>query len=433
MRAPHSPSRFSWFSSGETKALMLVMIAGIVLRCTYFAATPVEVRGHDFDGHMEYVSYVLDHWTIPATQENWQSYQPPLYYFVSAAWLTAIDWGNRQEGWGYILQWGSLAFSILTFFIGLWIMRQLFRGKKDTFGYVSSSAFIAVFPSLIFFAPRANNDALLQVFAFLSIGLLIYWLRKKNLWILAALAISLGLGLLTKSNIAPIIIVSLACIFLARRNAVRLLARDCLTLVAIVGVLAAWLPAYRAMESEDSKQMIVGNYERLTNFVDNKAENLLVFNPLAMLRIPYNDPYSDAARRQYFWEYFYRSAFTGEFNFGVATVPYALLMIIFSLMFLPFILLEAVKDAQKLRIETSPLWIGIPVLLLSHWAFRFAFPYSSSQDFRYSIPLILAIAYFACRKSTIWSSASPIRQFACIGFIATATVFMLHVSLSIAS
>lgn len=405
-----------------------ILILGIALRGFYFSITPSEVRGHDFDGHMAYVSYVLDHWNIPATHENWQAYQPPLYYFVSAAWLSIIGWGDTQEGWGYILQWGSLAFSVITLFLGVWICHQLFKKKNDIMGFCLSSLCIAVFPSLIFFAPRINNDALVQVFAFLSIGFLLSWLQKRTISTLIFLAISLAFGLLTKNTIAPLIITSIGCIALAQRKNLRHLLRNEAIFVLVISIIWAWLPFYKFFEANDYKQLVVGNYQTLTNFVENNVKNVTTFNPIAVLQFPYNDPYNDIARRQIFWEYFYKSALTGEFNFGAKELPFVLLMIIFSFMLLPFIFIEAWNDAKNLRIETSPLWLGIPIILFSHWCFRLTFPYSSSQDFRYSIFIIVPLVYFACRTCAKHANFEPIKQFAAIGFITTACIFLLRIN-----
>lgn len=404
-----------------------ILSIGIALRCSYFSITPSEIRGHDFNGHMDYVSYVLDHWNIPHPKQNWQAYQPPLYYFISAGWLSIIGWGERQVGWGYVLQWGSLVFSIITLCIGIWICHQLFPKKKDRIGYCLSALCVAVFPSLIFFAPRINNDALVQVFAFLSLGLLLRWLRTTSTTTLFLLGVSLAAGLITKTTIAPLVVVSVCTILLKHQKNIIHGFRTSAVLVLIISTLWGWLPIHTFFTANDYKELVVGNYQTLTNFVDNSPKNLLVFNPIKVVQIPYNNPFRDEERRQYFWEYFYKSALTGEFNFGLKELPFVVLMIVFSFILLPCIALEAFNDAKKMRIETSPLWLGIPILLLAHWWFRVTFPYSSSQDFRYSIILIIPLAYFACRTNENNADLTIIKHLSCIGFIIGATAFLLHI------
>ena len=60
-------------------------VCGVLLRCVYAASTPYFVRAWDWDGHLEYITHVADHWTIPSAASGWETYQPPLYYFAAAA------------------------------------------------------------------------------------------------------------------------------------------------------------------------------------------------------------------------------------------------------------------------------------------------------------------------------------------------------------
>ena len=47
--------------------------------------TPPSIRQHDVEGHREYVDFVSTHVGLPAVQQGWETWQPPLYYFLAAA------------------------------------------------------------------------------------------------------------------------------------------------------------------------------------------------------------------------------------------------------------------------------------------------------------------------------------------------------------
>ena len=45
--------------------------------------------GFDAKAHLDYISYIQEHRALPLPSEGWEMYQPPLYYLIAAASLTA--------------------------------------------------------------------------------------------------------------------------------------------------------------------------------------------------------------------------------------------------------------------------------------------------------------------------------------------------------
>src|SRR3990172_7023155 len=73
------------FDAGKRHWMILGITAfGALLRLFYVFRTPYSLRSYDAEGHVDYIFYVLTHWSIPPADLAWQSYQPPLYYFFSA-------------------------------------------------------------------------------------------------------------------------------------------------------------------------------------------------------------------------------------------------------------------------------------------------------------------------------------------------------------
>ncbi|HVW67288.1 MAG TPA: glycosyltransferase family 39 protein [Candidatus Peribacteraceae bacterium] len=384
-----------------------LVIIGILLRVFYTAITPYGTRAHDVGSHIDYIQYVADHWSLPDPHAESEFYHPPLYYFLSAVLLhveTALGLNHDQALVG--IQWFACLLSVITLLIVFWTGRLLFPDKKDEPSLLLYTAFVAVLPSFIFFAARINNDVLYQVFAFLSVALAIaFWLKGKTMyWYLTSVA--LGLGLLSKGNVLLLVPLSWLLLMLHKKyswtDKMMHLAASALILVALAG----WFYVPRYIQEHQSRVALVGNVNILTNFVENTPAAYLTFNPVGMVMHPYNDPFDDAARRQYFWEYLARSALYGEFNFGVNDLLLARMMVA---SFLLILLLGAysIWTDRKLWYRNLPVWSLLIFLLIGHAIFRYVFPYSSSQDFRYSILLIIPIAYYMARG---WSEEQGTMQ-----------------------
>jgi len=91
--------------------------------------------------------------------------------------------------------------------------------------------------------------------------------------------------------------------------------------------------------------------------------------------------------------------------------------------------LVAIGLWQSLRRQwyaTTPLWITTVILLLGHVVYRQTAPYSSSQDFRYSILLLVPFAYFLIvGLETIPKGLRKPARYATYTFIALCASFLI--------
>ncbi len=108
-----------------TWAILLgALVIGTWLRWIYVEGTPATLRAHDFQGHMDYLGFVLEHGRIPTATQGFQGYQPPLYYFIAAPIAAQVETGGRPDLgvlqqlalWTGVLSlgWGPCAESQLT-------------------------------------------------------------------------------------------------------------------------------------------------------------------------------------------------------------------------------------------------------------------------------------------------------------------------------
>lgn len=390
-----------FFQKKERRAYWLATIcsAAVLLRLFYLLATPYDVRGHDAPGHLDYVLHVANTLSLPPPDDGFEYYQPPLYYMMA----TPFAWAARvadvsDEHRNFLIQLFSLVCSLATFFIAIRIGKKFFASAGEKTSLYLYAAIVATLPSFVFFAGRLNNDVLFQVWSFLSFLLLLAWWRKPTAAAWLSICAVIGLGMLTKTSMALMAFPCFLCLLLEKKSDWRQKLVLALGGATVVLLIAGWFHIPRALD-DGSKKAVVGNYESLTNFVENDIGNFLTFNPVAILAHPYNDPYDDEARRQEFWEYLFRSALYGEFHFGDHRRALAMTMLLSSLLMTPFVLWNLVHDIRKRAYASFPVWATFLCLLAGAVAFRIVFPYSSSQDFRYSILLAPIFAYYAVRET----------------------------------
>ncbi len=390
------------FNGGMEAVFML----GMAVRAVYAAATSYAQRGYDVDGHIEYIRYVLDHWSVPAIADGWQFYQPPFYYM-----LAAIPAGlARLIGFGdaaglFAVQGLSMVLSCATLLVAGWIITMIFTQKKQSREAMLAYALFAVFPATVFLSARINNDVLLELAGLCAIAFLLRWHSTgKNMWWIAAIA-AWGLALLTKSNallLAPVI-----AVVLAFRPKMPLLERAKLAAMAlaILAVTNGWYVGLRALEGQDR---LIPNITNLHSglLVSTSWTGMAEFNPVRLSLQAYNNPWNDDFGRQHFWEYLFRSAFTGEFSFGDSLAPIFSALIALGIVLFLLAIGGIVLAMSAKPLASFPLWLVPVALLLGHAAFRqFVAPYSSSQDFRYSVLILAPLAVLCVQgmnaKSTI--------------------------------
>jgi len=413
--------------------MAFALLAGIVIRGGYLLATPSWVRGHDTDSHIEYMRYITDHLALPTFHDSWESYQPPLYYLISALWMAVSDfWGFGQGTRLLGLQLAGFAMSIGVLFISAWIACMLFplHGKR---ALADRSAFlmaVAVYPGLVFFAARINNDVLYHLLAFTALGVLLYWWQTGRSVAWYAACALIGLGILTKMNALLLVPVVFGCLLFRRplrwrRTLVHGVAGGFLILL-----LSGWFLAGRASEVSDIGTFVVGNVGNLQSNlrVPNTAGALLTFNPVGILRHPFNNPWDDRERRQYLWEYFFRSSLFGEFSFPNRGL--AIVLLLLTLAFLPFAAAGFLRDVLERGRYWFPMMLVSFFMVAGHVANRFFNAFATSQDFRYSPLLLVPLFYYGIRgigwlPESLRITARVFFSF----FIFAAAAFFLHLYL----
>jgi hypothetical protein len=385
-------------------------LLGVVLRFAYLSATPFDVRGYDWGGHIEYIEKFATTLKIPRISEGWQAYQPPLYYAVSgavyrAAMLLGADNPRALES----VQVLSAAMSIGFLYLSIvFIARLPFKGLS-LLGRLLGAFFVAVLPSLVMAAARINNDSLVQLLTLAAFVALNSWYKTGSARAWYGSVVVLCLALLTKATALTLAPLYPILLVLSKRMRIREKFVLALGAVVIVSALLGWYVTYRFYE--DGQRQIVANVSSLNAAlkIDISPKSLLTFNPVEVFKHPYNNPWSDESRRSYFWEYLARGALFGEFNLGAEFRPYARALLVVLMLLGLFALAGSVVS---LSVATLPLGLFFLLQLAGLVASRTQFPYSCSQDFRYILVAAMPFAFYAAQGCVAFS-----KGWRCIGVV----------------
>jgi hypothetical protein len=436
---------------------------GTLLRFAYLDVTPSWLRAHDDGGHVEYIEYILRHAAIPAPNEGWSFYQPPLYYVLSAGlWklLTAVGVSERGtilralQIESFVFQLGFLGFSLAT--ASLW-MRAL---PDAAFGRRLASrsglralvaALVCLWPSAVIDSARIGNDDLF----YLLYGAGFYfatrwWLsgRDRDLTLAAAWG---AFAMATKTN--ALLLFAILGALLASRFVLddgRGLARKLVLSIrrawpmTVLFVVSAGLALGRGVvyaAHGKRANVLVGNAEwlRADLAVGNRAYNYLWFDVKTFVTQPFTSAFDDTKGRQFFWNFAIKSSLFGEFGFDSprALSVLGILLSVLLLCLLAWLLVgTALRRARREDWYADlPLLVATVTLVASLAAFRMSIPKACSGDFRYILPVVAPMVCLFVRSVTLqhqrgWARAAMAACFAGWSFAACSVAFFVVLAAS---
>ncbi len=385
---------------------------GILLRYLYMASTSYDVRSHEWDKHVEYILHMARHFSVPPAAAGWEFHQPPFYYLLTGLWMRIGGALSRTMAMLlHDLQMISLLMSILTLLVGVGIAYTLFHGPMQRLQRMLMVALVATFPTLVMFSSRINNDTLLQFLAFLFVFFLVRFWQGQRLQDFWGQTFVIAVALLTKLSgliFMPVSILCIACMRGMMWGKKILLVS---LLIAFCLVTTGWLPILRYTVEHDTSRSLYFASKGIDPMVKltNIPKNFLVFHPLEILRHPFNDPYSDQERRQFFPEYFFKSAFFGEFSFPDTFRTLSFLILGLGLVSLVLACAGVIQAVRTRQPAIFPLVLITVFHLAAALIYRYLAPFSPAQDFRYVTILTIPWFYFAILGSS--NLPAPLRRF----------------------
>ena len=382
-----------------------VFLSGCLLRILYSFSTAFFARGNDVcSGHVPFICYLSECWRLPPLHSQANEYfQPPLYYFLAAV-STALPKSLGISNNSLLQAWeAESCFLSILMLAGFWAVSWMLF-KRDRVSRCYFFFCLAFYPIFIYNAGTINNDVLFNTLSSLWIILLVSVCKRSSLqkWLL--LSVVLGLALLTKGNALLLILVSYLILFSTRQISHQAKSVLAVFMVSIIFVISGWFYIERAKVSTGPLNLMVHNLSTIGPefHIVEDFWKLTTFDPVALFQYPYS-AYNELCdpRRQYFWEFLFKSSFFGEGFFCIPLDPQyigiARVIVTCAFLLLPLILFGYGGALLRRSKEAWPLLVMTPTILFSHWLYVMQAPFISSQNFRYSAILVIPFTYFLLR------------------------------------
>lgn len=405
-----------WYKNAwnDRRGSLLLLCMGFCMRLAYVLATPCTARQHDVgefggdSGHAAYITYLYKHLHLPDfdVREVWQFYHPPVHHILSAAWMRFLTaCGLPFEQAGESVQILTLTYSCLCMVIFLQILQHF---NLKGWALLLPLAVIAFHPTFFILAGSINNDMLSITFMMASVLLTLRWFREPKLSTILKLALTIGLGMMTKLSawmVAPA--AAMAFLIILYRNR-----RQCLTyikqyvLFGIVCVplglgwgirnLLRWgVPiTYVPMLSDDSAQFVgdIPLWQRLFDL--HPKQWLYVYDCFVMYGQEYNEynPLFGLLKTAMFDELINPAHYPSITGFGELLFYSNFLLVIASVAAILAVWLK--KGSMLCLEEKGMLSVTYGITLISYYSFCIAFAHVCTQNIRYATPLIFIGALF---------------------------------------
>ena len=385
--------------------LLIILLIGLILRIYYVLCTPYNVRQHDFyelgdKGHYEYIYKIFTDWQLPDNFGN-QFYHPPLHHFLAACMLKIsqiIGFGLERSYEG--LQLLTAFYSFVIMVVACKIFYEI--GLKGR-ALLLAAGIMAVHPTFLILGGSLNNDVLSIMFIVIALLYCIKWYKNPNFKNIIPIALSIGLGMMTKLSVGTIALI-VGPVFLIKwlsqpkfYKQGRFYAQFAVFAV-ICFPLALWHPIYNYIRLEQPIGYVpLVGLPNLTEshsllerffFIDFKE---LTSNTYCLPWENYNLP-AYTIKCSMFGEF----SFSDEFNFQAGLLLlFNIIVIIASLAAMIYVL---IKDKDKNRRFFNWMMFAMWVIqILSFVYFNIKYPFGCTMDFRYIVPTLLSGAYFLAR------------------------------------
>src|SRR5207249_4305663 len=112
--------------------------------------------GFDAKEHLKYINYIQEHRALPLANEGWEMYQPPLYYLIAAASLSACKLSINDPASILLLRLIGAFLGIAQFIFVFLSLRLLFSARTAFVGLLLA----AFLPMHVYLAQYVTNEML---------------------------------------------------------------------------------------------------------------------------------------------------------------------------------------------------------------------------------------------------------------------------------
>ncbi len=381
------------------KVIQCVVICGMIMRAGYMIYTHMFTRGHDLgafditgdgaDGHLSYIMNLAKNNSLPPTNEN-QFYHPPLFHFLASLFVrlgTVFYPEDFYKAFEYaqIVNCAASCFMLtaLKNFLGELELKEKYQ--------IYALAITAFFPNLYFMGGRLNNDMLSVFFMLLCVINTYRWYKKRDMKTMIFLALSFGLGMMSKISCGSIAIftapVMLYCLFKEIRSknmgGIKAVIIQLFVFALICFPLALWYPVRNYLLFEQPLDYV--HYLGKSSFV--YTGNIPWYKRFFEFSVPrlFGQPFANVGEDYSIPMYIMRTSIFGEFKFdkpvGIIWLLISANLLVIAVSFVSAVfVLKSKKIKKEYKIGLTSLWI---ILMLSYLSFNAGYPFMCTADFRY--------------------------------------------------
>jgi len=364
----------------------LVVILGIVVRIIFYGNSEINSFEYDLGSHLTYINILAQENRIPANDECFVCYHPPLYYLISAPAYSNFN----------ILRQIQMLFSFLTIAFGVALIYRMFGKNMSAF---LASLLWVLWPFSVISSVRIGNDI---PFYFCSLFCIYFacswWHKSKNSYFILA---TLGAAFSVAFKSTGFVVLGVWAIIYICGVFKNLKIGSLKALIAGVAIVLLLLGTsqYKMVKNiiESKKVSFVENTGGLPNElrVKNEPGNYLYFSVEKFLTEPYMNPFDDRSGRQYFWNYSLKTSLFGEHRVWDSPIGrvFASLISLFALV----LIILSLWGILHLNIKEFPLLLFLAALFAALMFARIQYPYACTNNFRYILPAILPMVYFSLK------------------------------------
>lgn len=327
--------------------------------------------------HINYILHLYTYGELPKEIIG-QFYHPPLHHFIMASWLKVMDVFSDVSSFKFeSMQIIPLIYSIIILFALYKILKELeIEDKYKIFPMLIFS----FYPLFVIMSGTLNNDELVTLFCTICLLYLIKWNKNPSMKNAIIIAITIGLGLMTKSSMAVMIIPAVYIYFkklaefVNTDKSIKKLLYELLFFAIIVGVLGLWFHIYSMCRGLNTLG-IIQPYDYLSIAGERNWNRFGIPNILEISNIN-------------IWNYLIYSSITYilELKNNFYFLIMAILVIVLSINSIYYMIKYNSKN--RLLIYTFIAW------WISYFYLNISMPYTCSMHSRYMmIPFFISNAF----------------------------------------
>ena len=383
------------------KAAVLLVASGFVIQIFY--SMYGQTYQYDVEGHLNYINWLYNHYLPMQSNPSavWQFYHPPLHHYICAAYMHIHRLFSTQAP---NLEYIPRLYSLMSLVVMYKLTGEL--GIKGT-PRLLTLTLLTFSPALIAIGGYKNNDMLSVFFLMLSVYLSVKWYKNRTTKNIIKVAVSFGLGMLTKLSVW-MAAVPIAVLFIAALVET-LSARDkkqfgkTFGMMCVFMLIAAPLSLYWSLRNYFRFGMSLGFIPESINpdqeIRQSITQRLFDFSPFQYTGQPWqckmggdqNDPYNEynplialiksSAQG-------YRPAVSIEHQ--VAPFMWIVLYAAAFICLISFVCFVCILIKKNTLSWIYKLFIAalFATVLLSYYVFCIRYPQVCTEEIRYAFPLV---------------------------------------------